>query len=116
MFSPACPSLALIALLPALAVAQPGGSIAVVVRDSSGAPIPGVTIRIVAEEGTDQALDAVSDAQGALHAAALAPGRYRVEARLEGFDAAVRRIAIEAGMPAVLDLTLNPSRLSESVV
>jgi iron complex outermembrane recepter protein len=116
MFSSACRSLALVALLPALTAAQPGGSVGIIVRDSSGAPIPGATIRIVSEDASDRALDGVSDGQGAFQAPALAPGRYRVDTRLDGFDQAVRRIVIEPGQPVVLDVTLHPSRLSESVV
>jgi iron complex outermembrane receptor protein len=108
--------LASIVLLPALASAQPGGSVAVVIRDSSGAPIPGATIRIVGDDGGETVLDGVSDGQGAYQAPALAPGRYRVETRLDGFDQVVRRIAIETGQPVVVDVTLHPSRLSESVV
>ena len=45
-----------------------------------------------------------------------AAGSYRVHATLDGFDPVVRRIAVEAGGAAALDLTLSPSRLTESVV
>ena len=56
---------ALVALAPAAsAVAQPaGGSIAGLVRDASGAAIPGATVRIV-NEVTGVSLQAVSDEQG----------------------------------------------------
>jgi iron complex outermembrane recepter protein len=102
--------------LSALAAAQDGpGMLAVVVRDSSGAAIPGATIRIV-NEGSSAAVDAVTDEQGSYRADALVPGWYRVETRLDGFELAVRRIAIESGQSAAVDVTLNPSRLTESVV
>jgi iron complex outermembrane receptor protein len=105
-----------ITLLSALAAAQDGpGTLAVVVRDSSGAAIPGATIRIV-NEGSRAAVDAISDEQGSYRAASLVPGRYRVDTRLDGFDPAIRRIAIESGQSAAVDVTLNPSRLTESVV
>jgi len=53
-----------ITLLSALAAAQEGpGTLAVVVRDSSGGALPGATIRIV-NEGSSAAVDAVSDEQG----------------------------------------------------
>lgn len=117
MLVSACWSLTVVlSLLPSIAAAQPSGSVAVVIRDSSGAPIPGATIRIVSEDDSGRALDAVSDEQGAFQAAALAPGRYRVEMRLDGFDPAVRRVTIEPGLPVAIDVTLSPSRLSESVV
>ena len=65
---------------------------------------------------TGVAVEAVSDGQGAYRADALAPGRYRVETALDGFETAVRRIVIEAGQTAAIDVTLNPARLTESVV
>jgi iron complex outermembrane recepter protein len=105
-----------ITLLSALAAAQDGpGTLAVVVRDSSGGAIPGATIRIV-NEGSSAAVDAVSDEQGSYRAAALVPGRYRVETRLDGFEPAIRRVAIDSGQSAAVDVTLNPSRLTESVI
>ena len=68
---------ALVALAPAAsAVAQPaGGSIAGLVRDASGAAIPGATVRIV-NEVTGVSLQAVSDEQGAYRTAALGLGAY----------------------------------------
>ncbi len=108
---------ALVALAPAAsAVAQPaGGSIAGLVRDASGAAIPGATVRIV-NEVTGVSLQAVSDEQGAYRTAALGPGAYSVEITLDGFEAAGRRIVLSAGQTAAVDVTLNPSRLTESVV
>ena len=108
---------ALVALAPAAsAVAQPaGGSIVGLVRDASGAAIPGATVRI-ANEATGVSLQAVSDEQGAYRTAALGPGAYTVEITLDGFEAAGRRIVLSAGQTAVVDVRLNPSRLTESVV
>jgi len=45
----------------------------------------------------------------------LRPGRYRVEAALDGFETAVQRVSLQPG-PAAIDVTLLPSRLTESVV
>jgi iron complex outermembrane recepter protein len=108
---------ALVALAPAAsAVAQPaGGSIAGLVRDASGAAIPGATVRVV-NEVTGVSLQAVSDEQGAYRTAALGLGAYTVEITLDGFEAAGRRVVLSAGQTAVVDVTLNPSRLTESVV
>ena len=61
-------------------------------------------------------LQAVSDEQGAYRTAALGPGAYTVEIALDGFEAAGRRIVLSAGQTAAVDVTLNPSRLTESVV
>jgi len=108
---------ALVALAPAAsAVAQPaGGSIAGLVRDASGAAIPGATVRIV-NEVTGVSLQAVSDEQGGYRTEALGPGAYTVEIALDGFEAVGRRIVLSAGQTAAVDVTLNPSRLTESVV
>ncbi len=108
-------SLAVIILFPTAVLAQPAGAaFVVVVRDSSGAAIPGVTIRLV-NESTTAVLDAISDAEGA-YRATLEPGRYRVEAALDGFETAVRRLTLDGGPPMAVDLTLLPSRLTESVI
>ena len=85
------------------------------VRDSSGAAIPGATIQIVSQTGSPT-LDAMTDAQGAYRVTPLAPGPYRVHAALDGFDPVAREAAVERGQTATLDLTLSPSRLTESVV
>ena len=105
-----------------IAVAQPGAALAQstsalsgFVRDASGAPVPGALVRVIAESaGTTT--EKVSDEQGAYRADALSSGRYRVETVLAGFETAVRRVALEPGQAAALDLTLTPSRLSEDVI
>jgi iron complex outermembrane recepter protein len=118
-------------LLPAIAVAQSGASpagapavapgagrtgvLAGVVRDSSGAPIPGATIRIV-NDATRTTTAAVSNEQGEYRADALASGRYRVEIELDGFQTTARPAAIEAGQTLSVDVTLEPSKVSEAVV
>jgi iron complex outermembrane recepter protein len=103
-------------VLPASGRAQSAtGAIAGVVRDASGAAIPGATVRIVSE-ATGVPVLAVSDEQGAYGTPTLAPGPYRVEVTLDGFEAAGRRIVLGPGQTEGVDVTLNPSRLSESVV
>src|SRR6478735_1070708 len=105
---------ALVALAPAAsAVAQPaGGSIAGLVRDASGAAIPGATVRIV-NEVTGVSLQAVSDEQGGYRTEALGPGAYAVEIALDGFEAVGRRIVLSAGQTAAAAVTLIPFRLTQ---
>ncbi len=104
------------ALLSVNAIAQTGTStVAGVVRDSTGGTVPGAIVRIV-NEGTGVALEEVSNEQGAYRAAGLAPGRYRLETVLDGFETVVRRIVLEAGQEATNDVTLSPARFSQSVV
>src|SRR5262245_26814022 len=109
-------ALAVAALVPALVLAQTATSvIAGVVRDSSGAAIPGATVKIVNEE-SGHAIDAVTDGQGAYRVADLPAGQYRVEAVLDGFDATPQSAAVVADQIARIDLTLTPSRVAQTVV
>jgi iron complex outermembrane recepter protein len=108
-----------LALLPGTALAQATGArtgtIAGVVRDSSGAAIPGATVRILAE-GAAAPIQVTSNEQGAYRSVQLASGRYRVETVLDGFETDVHQIVLEAGQTASLDITLNPARFTEGVI
>ncbi len=96
--------------------AQPGpGTVAGVVRDSSDAPVPGASLRIVSE-ATGVAIESLSDERGAYRVTSLALGRYRVEAALDGFETAVRRVVLDSSQTAAVDVTLEPARLSEGIV
>ena len=46
----------------------------------------------------------------------LAPGQYRVEATLDGFEPAVARGAVDGRQAASIDVTLTPARFTEGVV
>jgi iron complex outermembrane receptor protein len=105
-----------LALVPAAAVAQTGTStIAGLVRDTSGSGVPGATIRVVNIE-TGKSTQIVSDGEGTYRAPSLAPGRYGVEIALDGFEAAARQVVVVPDETAAVDVTLNPTRLNESVV
>jgi iron complex outermembrane recepter protein len=101
-------------LIPATAIAQTAAAIGGVVRDSSGGAIPGATVRVI-NEATGAAQEAVTDAEGSYQLTGLAPGQYRVEAALDGFEPAVARGAID-GRQAAIDVTLTPARFTEGVV
>jgi iron complex outermembrane recepter protein len=102
-------------VLPTASVAQTGtGTVAGIVRDSSGAAIPGATVRVV-NEATGVVVEVISDAQGS-YRAQLVPGRYRVETTLNGFEAVVNRLALEVDRTVSIDVTLEPARISEGVV
>ena len=86
-----------------------------IVRDSSGGAVPGATVRVI-DEGTRLSVEAITDEQGAFRAIALGSGTYRVEAALDGFETAVRQVALAVGQTASVDVVLSPSRFSQSVV
>ena len=105
-----------VASLPAIAAAQNAtGTITGLVRDSSGAAIPGATVRVV-NEGTGATVQAVSNEQGSYRADPLAPGRYRLETTLDGFEPAVRQVVLEIGQTAAIEVTLTPARITEGVI
>ena len=84
-------------LAPSASAAQaPGGAITGVVRDPSGAAIPGATVKAV-NEASGAAMECVSGDGGVYRFDALAPGRYRVEAALDGFETAVAQVVLQAG-------------------
>src|SRR5262249_7442282 len=97
------------------AVAPGTSAISGLVRDALGGPIPGATIRVVSE-ASGAAIEAVSDDRGAYRVAPLTPGAYRVEATLQGFETAVRRLVVQVEQPVAVDVTLTPSRVSQTVV
>ncbi len=103
-----------VALLPGAALAQTG-TITGLVRDSSGAAVPGATVRVVAET-TRTSVEAVTNEQGSYRAEGLTAGPYRLETALDGFETAVRRLVLDAGQTSALDVTLTPSRVTEGVI
>jgi iron complex outermembrane recepter protein len=86
-----------------------------VVRDSNGGVLPGVIVKVV-NEGTGARTEAVTGGEGEYSVPSLPDGSYRVEAALDGFEATTQRVAVGGPQPARADVTLSPSRLTESVV
>lgn len=91
------------------------GSIQGVVKDSSGAVLPGVTV-----EARSPALvgvaTAVTDAQGIYRFPSLSPGVYDVSASLQGFrDTKTSGIRLELGLILKVDLTLAVAGVAETV-
>ena len=103
-----------VALLPGVASAQTG-TLTGLVRDSSGAAVPGATVRVVAET-TRSTVEVITNEQGAYRADGLAAGSYRLETALDGFETSVRRLVLEAGQSSALDVTLAPSQVTEGVI
>src|SRR5262245_31843847 len=105
-----------VALGAAAATAQNvAGVVSGLVRDSLGGAIPGATVRAV-NETSGTSVEAVSDGQGAYRLAGLAPGEYRVEAVLDGFETTIRKVVLNADQTAAVDMTLAPARINEGVV
>ena len=84
--------LACLALLPTLAFAQ--ASITGVVKDSSGAVLPGVTVETASPVLIEKTREAVTDGSGLYRILDLRPGTYTVTFSLPGFTT-VKREGIE---------------------
>ena len=103
--------------LPATLWAQAAtGSIAGVVRDTSGAVLPGVTVEAASPALIEKARAAVTDAAGAYRLVELRPGTYTVTLSLPGV-ATVRREGIEltSSFTAAVNADLKVGAVEETV-
>src|SRR6185369_10701337 len=97
--------LLLLGLVPAMALAQgQTGTIAGVVKDSTGAVLPGVTVEVSSPALIEKTRSAVTDGEGAYKIINLRPGTYTVTFTLEGFSG-VKRDGIE--LTAAFTATIN---------
>jgi hypothetical protein len=105
-----------LALMAAPAAAQEQrASIEGIVKDNTGAVLPGVTVD--AQNLSQGGLaSVVTDATGRFRFPSLAPGAYEVTAKLSGFTPTkFSRVEITLGQTKALDMTLSVSGLTESV-
>jgi hypothetical protein len=106
--------LAAFVILPASAWAQ--ASIAGVVRDTSGAVLPGVTVEAASPALIEKVRSAVSDANGQYRIEALRPGTYAVTFKLSGFSAVERPgIELTGSFAARIDAELKVGALEETI-
>src|SRR5262245_50711507 len=76
------------------------------VRDESGAALPGAAVTVThVKSGLSQSL--VTQADGGFLAVGLAPGEYRVEAEVRGFQKRLESLILEVGQKARLDVRLG---------
>ena len=107
-------------LLTVVALAVPAfaqeqrGSIEGIVRDSSGAVLPGATVDATSNVG--QPVSTVTDALGVYRFPSLAPGNYKVTANLQGFVAReVVDVRVALGQIKKVDFSLPLSGVTETV-
>jgi hypothetical protein len=107
--------LCLLGALPAAAQAN-SGEISGVVRDSSGAVLPGTSV-VATHAATNTVVERVTDAQGRFFLPALQIGLWDLRASLPGFTPQIHRgVALEIGRTLTVDFTLSVEGLSEQVV
>ncbi len=107
-------ALFLAALLPSAAYAQ--ASIAGVVRDSSGAVLPGVTIEAASPVLIEKIRTAVTDGNGRFQIVDLRPGAYSVTFTLPGFNTVKRDgVTVSGAGTATVDADLRVGSLEETI-
>ncbi len=106
--------LAVLVLLPAAAYAQ--ASIAGVVRDTSGAVLPGVTVEASSPALIERVRTAVSDGSGQYKIENLRPGVYTVRFTLEGFNAVAREgVELSGSATTSVNADLTVGSLTETI-
>lgn len=103
--------------LPALVRAQSEtGNIAGVVRDTTGAVMPGVTVEAASPALIEKVRVVVTDNQGLYRIVDLRPGRYTVTFTLPGFSAFKREgLDLSTGFTANVNAELKVGSLEETV-
>ena len=104
----------LLVLLPAMSFAQ--SSIAGVVKDDSGAVLPGVTVEAASPALIERTRTVVSDGQGQFKIVDLRPGVYAVTFSLQGFSTFKRDgITLQASTVATVNGDMKVGTLQETV-
>src|SRR5262249_29173058 len=100
---------------PALATAQESGSIAGVVKDTSGAVLPGVTVEAASPALIEKSRSATTDGQGNYKIVDLRPGAYTVTFPLSGFSTVKREgIQLTTSFTATVNGELSVGNVQET--
>jgi Carboxypeptidase regulatory-like domain/TonB dependent receptor-like, beta-barrel len=114
-FLPSIVALAAVLVVLPVAQAQFRASIQGVVTDSSGAVVPSATLTLTNKE-TNQSRQATSGAEGAFAFANLAPGRYSIVAKKDGFKTTtVPDVAVAAEKTQGVDVKMDVGQLEQQV-
>jgi Carboxypeptidase regulatory-like domain len=109
-------ALAFVSISYGIAGAQTNGSIAGIVRDTSGGVMPGVTVEASSPALIEKTRTAITDSDGQYKIIDLRPGTYTVTFSLEGFSS-VRREGVEltGGFTAAINADLKVGALAETI-
>jgi Carboxypeptidase regulatory-like domain/TonB dependent receptor len=115
------PVLVLVSLVVLLSGAAPlraqvdAGSILGTVSDASGGSVHGATVTL-ANEGTNASLSTTTGPDGTYKFSPVKIGSYKLTASLQGFTTvAQKNITVNVGQDVVVDFTLKPGSVSETV-
>jgi len=107
-------ALPLLALLPVAVFAQ--ASITGVVKDTSGAVLPGVTVEAASPALIEKTRGTVTDGSGAYQIINLLPGTYTVTFTLPGFNTFVRdQIELSGSFVATVNADMRVGALAETI-
>ena len=108
-------ALVLLLLTPVVASSQTSG-IAGIVRDSSGAVLPGVTVEAASPALIERVRTVFTDAQGRYNIVDLRPGTYTVTFTLTGFTTVKREeILLSAAFTASVNAEMRVGTLEETI-
>ncbi len=108
-------AVACLALVPAVAQAQ-GAAIAGVVKDTSGAVLPGVSVEAASPVLIEKTRTAVTDGSGQYKIIQLLPGTYTVTFTLQGFSTVKREgVEVTGTTTAAINADLKVGTLSETI-
>ena len=103
-------------LLAPAAASHAQATIAGVVKDASGAVLPGVTVEAASPALTEKVRSVVTDGTGQYRIVALPPGTYTVTFTLPGFNVVKREgIELTGTLTAAIDADLRVGALEETV-
>src|SRR5438105_4414361 len=106
---------AILTLMPDGASAQTTG-IAGIVRDTTGAVLPGVTVEASSPALIEKSRAAVTDGEGQYKIVDLRPGVYSVTFSLTGFSAVKREgVELTTGFTAAINADLKVGSIEETV-
>jgi hypothetical protein len=101
-------------LIPGIAAAQ--SAIAGVVRDTSGAVLPGVTVEVSSPALIEKTRSAATDDAGQYRVVDLRPGTYTVTFTLQGFSTVKREgVVLDANFTAPVNAELRVGAIEETV-
>jgi hypothetical protein len=113
------PALALLGIisLPPAARAQQASGIAGIVRDTTGAVLPGVTVEASSPALIEKARTVVTDSDGRYNVVDLRPGTYVVTFVLAGFNTVKREgVELTSGFTATVNADMPVGSLEETVM
>ena len=111
---PTCSALLCAVLLACpLAAQEQRGGIQGIVKDTSGAVVPGVTVEARSSAGA--VLSTVTDTSGVYRFPSVLPGVFDVNASLQGFKSEkLGNVQVALGQIKTVDFTLTPGGVTES--